>query len=257
VNPGAGSLTISARRAGSRTIVERLRYDGISRCSRAFAQGDAALVVMSQLGPGVVRGDAVTTCGRVDSGAHLIVTNQAATRLLGGARPSSARATWSLATGAVLELIGEPLIAQGDARYESSTSIELAADSFVLLSELARVPPGARVRLRTQVSREARVLFYDAFEAAEAAPSVVGTFTLIGVPARRVGPLVVALDETADRMNEIIRIGIGALPAGAFGRLLGNDMWAVRTALGELRETAWTSLRAPFAPSFVQGNSSG
>jgi urease accessory protein UreH len=243
VSHGTGSLAIAARRTGSRTILERVRYEGISRCSRAFSHGDAALVVVSQLGPGVVRGDTVSTSGRLHSGAHLIVTNQAATRLMGGTHGSESRATWLLDERAVLELVGEPLVANPGAHYVASTSIELQAGSCVLMSELACVPADADVRLRTCVRQFGRELFYDAFEAAAAAPQAVGTFALIGLDEARIASVVAALDRAADSLEDV-RLGVGALRSGAFARVLATDTWAVRTTLLELRKTAWTALRS-------------
>ncbi len=238
---GAGSLSIVARRAGARTILERVHYDGISRCSRAFAQGDAALVVFSQLGPGVVRGDSVTTSGRIRAGARLIVTGQAATRLMGGGQRSESHASWSLDERAVLELVGEPLVAGPDARYSASTSVELAAGALLLVSEIASVAAGADVRLRTCVRQLGRELFYDAFDAAAAAPYAVGMFALIGFAGERAAPVIAALDRAADEHSEV-RLGVGALPHGAFARILAPDVWAVRVTLTALRQAAWTAL---------------
>jgi urease accessory protein UreH len=246
VSYGSGSLTIAARRAGSRTVLERVRYEGISRCSRAFTQGDAALVVLSQLGPGVVRGDAVSTAGIVRAGAHLIVTSQAATRLMGGPRPSRSRTAWILEDHAVLEIIGEPLVASADASYEATTSIELKNGAFVLISEIAAVPHVADVRLRTIVTREERDLFYDAFDAAPAAPQVVGTLAIVGLAADRIAALTAALDAAAAAADEL-RIGIGVLSSGIFARILGSDIWSVRAALGTLREAAGSALRSTSA----------
>lgn len=247
---GSGSLTIAARRAGSRTVLERVRYEGISRCSRAFAVDGAARVVLSQLGPGVVRGDAVTTAGHVRAGAHLIVTSQAATRLMGGARKSGSHQTWTVEEGAVLELLGEPLVAHDDARHESTMAVRLAFGAIVLIGEIAAVPRAADVRVRTSVIRGGRELFYDAFEAGAAAPHAVGTLAVVGLAPERVAPLVEALDFTADALGNALRTGVGALSSGAFVRILTLDVWSVRTALGTLRDTAWSTLRrqSPAAP---------
>ncbi len=234
---GRGALTLAARRCGARTVLERVRYEGISRCSRAFAHGDAALVVLSQLGPGVVRGDDVTTVGHVRADAHLIVTGQSATRVMGGARPSRASAAWTVDDRAVLELLGEPLVAGRDARYGSAATIELGAGSVVLLSEVAAVSAEAAVRVRTSVRRAGRELFFDAFDAASAAPHAVGTFAVVGITDQRSHALVAALDTAADAVDDV-RIGIGMLRDGAFARLIGSDVWAIRTALAALREAA-------------------
>jgi hypothetical protein len=238
VSFGTGSLIIAARRAGGRTVLERLRYDGLSRCSRAFTQGDAALVVLSQLGPGVVRGDAVTTSGRLEAQAHLIVTQQTATRLMGGARGARAHATWLLDAEAVLELVGEPLIASADARYDATTTVELGPGARVLISEISCVPAGAEVRMRTLISRGGRELSFDATDPAACAPFTVGTFAVLGVEGARIGALVAALDHATDVLADV-RSGVGALPSGVFVRVLGPDIWAVRTALIRLRDAVY------------------
>ncbi len=244
---GSGSLAIAARRSGTRTVLERVRYEGISRCSRAFARGDAALVMLSQLGPGVVRGDTVTTAGHVGAGAHLIVTSQAATRLMGGTRASRSHAHWIVDAEATLEIIGEPLVASADARYESTTSIELGPGALVVVSDLAAVPPGADVRLRTLVTCGERELFYDAFDPRHAAPNTVGTLALVGLAADRIAPLVDALDAAADALAPL-RCGVGHLPSGAFARILGPDVWPVRAGLSALREAVWARLSQPPGP---------
>jgi urease accessory protein UreH len=242
VSFGSGSLTIAAGRAGRRTVLERVRYEGISRCSRAFAHGDAALVVLSQLGPGVVRGDAVTTTGIVRANAHLIVTSQTATRLMGGPRASHSRATWVVEDDAVLEIVGEPLVASADARYEATTSVELGTGSLVLVSEIAAVPRAAHVRVRMLVARGGRDLFYDAFDAGAAAPHVIGTLALVGLAPDRIAPLVAALDAAADA-SSAGRVGVGALLAGAVARILADDIWSVRSTLESLRSAAWAALQ--------------
>lgn len=233
---GSGSLHIAARRAGPRTVLERVRYDGISRCSRAFARGDAALVVLSQLGPGVVRGDDVSTVGDVRAGAHLIVTSQTATRVMGGPRISRSTSTWTLEDGATLDIVGEPLVAAPDARYEATTTIELGRGSLVLISDVAAVPSGADVHLRTVVRRAGREGWYDAFAAAAVAPLAVGSFALVGLPPDDIPAALAALD--AVDVAPGVRCGIGVLANGLFARLLAPDVWSVRTHLTALRTAA-------------------
>jgi hypothetical protein len=244
VKCGAGSLELSARRAGERTVLERIRYDGIARCSRAFARGDAALVVLSQLGPGVVHGDDVVTTGTLQPGAHLIVTGQTTTRLLGGALPSRANVTWLLGSGAFLETIGEPIIASPGAFHAASTTIELAPQAVVLISEIACVPREARVSIRTIVRREGRELMYDAVDAGRAAPRTVGTFAIVGIDAGAIEGLAGALDALADTLGGAT-IGLGRLDCGVFARVLDDDPWTVRSILEQFRGTAanqdWSS----------------
>jgi urease accessory protein len=251
VSFGTGTLRIAARLAGTRTVLERVRYDGISRCSRAFAHGDAALVVLSQLGPGVVRGDRVSTHGRVGAGAHLIVTAQTATRLMGGAADAAATATWCVEAGAVLELIGQPLVASANARYSATISIDMAPGALAIISDVAAVPSTAHVRLRTLIRREEREAFYDAIDAGAAAPHAVGTLVLIGVDMPRAAAD--ALDAAADAWPQI-RTGVGILPSGVFVRALATDTWALRCFLEALHDVLRRLFVAPPPPSVPTGD---
>ena len=156
---------------------------------------------------------------------------------MGGARGSDARAWWTLDAGASLELIGEPLIATGAATYEASTTIELGHHSRVVLSEITRVPAQARVTLRTSVRQAGRELFYDAVDAAAAAPAVVGTFAIVGIAAGAVAEIADALDTAAAAHNGL-RLGVGLLTNGVFARALSEDVWTVRAALIALHAAA-------------------
>ncbi len=236
-----GTLQLAARREAGRTVLERIRYDGISRCSRAFPAGNATQIVLSQLGPGVVRGDSVTTHGRLGPGAHLIVTSQTATRLMGGTRAARAQASWTLGEGAILELIGEPLLANPGARYESSTTIELGIRSLALITEIAQVPAGTDVRLTTSVRRSGFELYYDAIDAAASATHVVGSFALVGLEATAISPILSALDRIADDARDV-RAGIAELPTGVFCRLTATDAWTARSVLGDLRTAVWATV---------------
>jgi urease accessory protein UreH len=230
----AGTLQIGARHNGTRTIVDHLRYDGLARCSRPFARGDAALVVLAQLGPGVIRGDAVATSGRVDPGAHLIVTQQTATRLLGGAQTARASSEWSVGDGAMLELIGEPIVAADDADYEATTTIGLASVARVLVIEIAHVPANARVRLRTVITRAGREIVYDAVDAQAATPDAVGTLIFAGLTQEETAEAAGIIDAAGDRIDGV-RIGVGLLRDGVFVRVTGEGSWIVRAALETLR----------------------
>lgn len=201
-----------------------MRYDGVARCSRTFWRDGAALVMVSNLGPGIVRGDAMEITGTVGADAHLIVTEQAATRVLGGAAPSRIDTRWSVASGATLELRPEPIIAQlgGDAMI--STTVDGAPDSTVLVRDLASVAGNTRLRLRTLVRIAGRDAFYDSIEVGADAPPAIGTVALLGRSAD-----VRSLDAIA--ASSALRIGVGVLSAGIFVRVLGPAVWPVREAL--------------------------
>ncbi len=218
-------------RRGARTVIERVRYDGVARCSRTFARDGAALVMLSNLGPGVVRGDRLELTGTVCGGAHLIVTEQTATRVLGGSAPSTFAANWTVEPGATLDLRAEPVVAHHRGEHEIVTEIDCAPDACVILRDLASVAGDARLRLRTLVRVDGRDRFYDALELGAAAPPAVGTFVVIG---RALAPE--PFDALAQAATDV-RIGIGTLPEGLFARVLGPAVWPVSEALAALRAT--------------------
>jgi urease accessory protein UreH len=210
-------------------VIERVRYEGVARCSRTFRHDGAATVMLSNLGPGIIRGDTLEIAGTVGPGAHLIVTEQSATRILGGTAPSRLDAMWTVASGATLELCPEPIIAHigGDATI--STTVECERDATLIVRDLASVAGATRLRLRLLVRFDGREAFYDSIVLAAGAPPAVGTFAMLGA-----SPDVDRLDAFADASD--LRIGVGVLPSGAFARILGPAVWPVRQALHALRD---------------------
>jgi urease accessory protein UreH len=228
-----GSLELHAARAGPRTVLRRLRYDGTLRCSRAFPHEAAALVVTSQLGPGIVHGDRLRLQGTLDESAHLIVTAQSATRIMGGERTSISEARWSVAAGALLELIGEPLVPAPGARFQTTTRITLEPDARVLLTDAVGARTDIDVRSRTIVERDGRECLYDALDVARCAPGAIGTLALFGLASTEIAAAVNALDAVAGASD--VRVGIGAYSDGVFVRLSAPALWPVRERLFALR----------------------
>lgn len=224
-----------AAREDERTILRRVRYDGVMRCSRAFHHGAAAVIVTSQLGPGIVHGDGLTVDGTLDARAHLIVTAQAATRVLGGTRPARSDARWEVGPHATLELIGEPVVVSPGGRYESTLRIGLAGGARVLVSETVTAPLDSQVRLRTIVARDERECLYDALDAQCAAAGAIGTLALFGLEPDEVRRVTALLDGLCGA-DDALRIGVGAYPDGVLVRLLANSAWPVHERLAQLRE---------------------
>ena len=214
---------------GTRTVIERVRYEGVARCSRTFEENGAARVMLSQLGPGVVRGDRIEIVGTVARDAHLIVTEQTATRILGGAAPSSLSAHWTVEAGAWLEFRAEPIVSHHGGDHEITTRVACERDATVMLREVVSVTNGARLRMRTLVTIAGRDCFSDAIELDDTSPAAVGTFAVLG---RSVAPQ--SFDAIACASSEA-RIGIGTLHKGIFARAIGPRVWVVRAALDELR----------------------
>jgi urease accessory protein UreH len=219
-----------------RTVLRRVRYDGVMRCSRAFDHGGAALVMTSQLGPGVVHGDRLELHGTLDDDARLIVTGQAATRVLGGgARPASSYARWDVGSRARLELRGEPLVASAGGRYEATQHVALAREARVLISDAACAPAESEIRLRTTIEIDGVESLYDAVDVQCAAPAALGTLVLFGLQERDVTRATALLDELCAGLTGV-EAGVGAYPRGVLVRVLAESLWPVHATLACLRD---------------------
>jgi urease accessory protein UreH len=236
VNDGAltaNALHLEAHARDGRTVVGRIRADGLCRASRAFHEGGAARVVVSQLGPGMVRGDVFRAGGRVAERAHLVVTGQMATRILSGPDAVTSDAQWSVEADAMLELLPEPTIVCAGASYRSHTVVQLAPNARAIVSDIIRREPGAALTVTTIARRDERYAVYDTLRFAaddDDDDTAIGTLMVFGMPV-----CVDALDRAADACTGV-RIGTGVLRDGdVLARVTGRDVWDVREALIRLR----------------------
>jgi urease accessory protein UreH len=223
----ANALRLDACARGGRTVVERVRAGGLWRTSRPFRDGDAARVVVSQLGPGMVRGDAFAVSGRVQRGAHLIVAGQMATRILSGPEPATSAAEWIVEEGASLELLAEPTLVAAGAVYDARLVLRLAAGARACVVELVRRERDAALHTVTTAMRRDRHALIDAlhFDAGDDDAGAIGTLLVLGVND------VAALDRAAGECQGV-RVGIGIGRDGdALVRVVGGEVWPVRDAL--------------------------
>ena len=241
-----GSLALAVERHGERTALVSVRYDGMARCSRAFAQGDAARVVTSLLGPGYVAGDRVQTRGSVGAHAHVVVVDQSATRVFGGRAISSAQSVWRVAASAELELLREPTTLFAGSRHETSTTIDLPASARAIVVDLVIAAEPDFVSYETQLEIRCDGVLVAADRAHLEPPSF---------PARAVGSVVVvgAISEGAVAAIEgrlgaarDLRTGLGSpLGAGIVIRAYGDDAWNVRETLHACAALARISSSSP------------
>ena len=231
----ANALLLQAHGRDGRTVVGTIRTGGLCRASRPFREGAATRVVVSQLGPGLVRGDAFSSGGRVDAGAHLIVAGQMATRVLSGPDPVTSTAAWHVAAGATLELLAEPALVSAGASYASRTELELEPGARAVVMELVRREPGAAMTIATVARRGDRLALHDVlrFAADDADAGAIGTLAVFGSHAG-----LAALDRAAD-VCPSVRIGVGTPRDGdLLARVTGETVWDVREALAALRAAA-------------------
>lgn len=217
-----------------------MRSEGLLRASRGFREGDAVRVVVAMLGPGYVRGDRFAICGRVGPDAHLVVGAQSAARALAGTPASSSIAAWWVGEGATLELHNEPLVVFEGAVHETRTEVRLERAARLTLIELAVLGGRSAWELTATmriVSPSGLVLAdRSVFGAAVDPPQAVGTLVIVREGDRGEAAREILRAQAPALRAEGMSVGIGSTPAGAsIVRILGNEPWAMRSALLHLR----------------------
>ena len=231
----ANALRLDAHGRDGRTVVGRIRAEGLCRASRPFRDGAAARVVVSHLGPGFIRGDAFTSGGRIEAGAHLIVAGQMATRVLSGPESVTSVAEWYVAAGATLELLPEATLVCAGAWYDARTQLHLEPGARAVVMEVVHRERGAALASATIARRGERLALHDAlrFAADDEDAGAIGTIAVFGAHAGAA-----ALDAVADSLAGV-RIGVGTLRDGdVLARVTGESVWDVRAALCALRLAA-------------------
>ena len=141
-----GSIATALVRVGvGRSDVHRARGAGPLRLLTPRAAGNAAWIVTSSLGGGLVDGDDVTLELEVDDGATCVLATQSSTKAYRGRTTQAVRAR--IGEGAAAIIVPDPLVPYRDARVVSKTRVELAATgSLVLVDTLTagRVAHGER-----------------------------------------------------------------------------------------------------------------
>ncbi len=237
----SGSLRIVAVRRAGRTVVDTLRQEGLARCSRPLPEPGAphaARLVVSQLGPGFVRGDRFTTDGELGPGAQLTIAAQAAARALGAGACSETRTTWRLGAGARLFVAGEPTMLYPGATHRSCSTVTLGLGaSLAWLDAIAPYGDFARASMRLRVFFGERLAIHDCLELTPARlAATLGSayYVRAGISPERQAELIDAADALAGRAcgERAIRIGVGNPAAGGIAlRAVGDRVRDVREAL--------------------------
>ncbi len=116
-----------------RSDVHRVRGAGPLRVLCPRAAGDAAWLVTSSLGGGLVDGDDVALEVTVDAGATCVVTTQASTKVYKGT--SRQRTSVRVRGDGAALVVPDPVVPFRDARFAQVTRIDLDDDSTLLLCD--------------------------------------------------------------------------------------------------------------------------
>src|SRR5262245_31484735 len=117
-----------------RSDVHRARGAGPLRLLCPRAAGDAAWIVTSSLGGGLVDGDDVALEVAIAAGATSVITTQASTKIYKGS--SRQRLTVRVEGDGSALVVPDPTVPYRDARFTQVTTIDLEADSTLVLCDV-------------------------------------------------------------------------------------------------------------------------
>lgn len=242
VRPGVG-----------RSDVHRARGAGPLRLLCPRAAGDAAWIVTSSLGGGLVDGDDVALEVTVDPGAVAVITTQASTKVYKGR--SRQRTSVRVGAGGAALVVPDPVVPYRAASFAQVTSIELASASTLVSCDVltaGRVGYGERwsaTRLDSTLSIaiDDRRVLHDRIVLSSDAAAHLGRFGALGT-AVLLGPRV--RDLAAAQLASLQRVSRGApvivagspLADGALFRIAGEDVEAVVGTVRELLDDACSRL---------------
>lgn len=247
-----GSLRLGFARSGDRTILADLdsRTPYLAQRALHCDQGlpDLAWLFVITTAGCILQGDRMTLEIALGSGARAHVTTQSATKIH-SMDANYARQTQlvTLADGAYLELLPEPLIPHRHARYASDTRITVAPTATLLYSEI--VQPGRKhhhpdecfgatvLSLATSAARpDGRTLFVEKLLLEPARRPTRQTGVMDGFDV--FGNVIVCTPaETAARIHDLVDADVDLANGLAYGACrLPNDAGLIFKVLG--RETA-------------------
>jgi urease accessory protein len=256
---GVDVATAVVRQGPVRSDVHRARGAGPLRLLCPRAGGNAAWIVTSSLGGGLVDGDAVALEVDVDAGATCVVTTQASSKIYKGASSQRTRVRVT-GDGAAL-VVPDAVVPYRDATYAQVTAIELASESSLVLCDVltaGRIAYGERwsaTRLDSllTITIDGVLRLHDRVRLADDVAQRMGRFEALAT-AVLLGPRV--RDHAAARLAELGPVEKGApvivagspLADGALFRIAGESIEAVvhatrallRDACAALGEDPWS-----------------
>jgi hypothetical protein len=226
----AGVLDLVCERRDERSVLARVRFEGLARSSRLPAPGGHARVMLSTLGPGLLGGDRFVTRVRVEPGGSLVATAQMATPVFPGAA-AAAEGTWDVADAATLCVLGQPIVPLPGSAAEIRSTIGVAGTGFAVVAETLVPARGAVLRGRTLATIDGTVVVRDVVELRDAvAAGSVGTVYAIAADGRlRERCATAAWAALADCAG--VRGGAGVTAGAVVVRLCGGTFAVARATV--------------------------
>ncbi len=231
-----GSIALTCAQRDGRSYLSKIRHDGLSRVSRPQRAGDAAHVVLSHLGPGVIGGDHYTLDARVEANASLLVTGQMATPVYAREGASSVNAAWHVANGAALFVRSEPVMLDNGARYDMHTSLDVAGEGLAIFSEIVTVSGEGLARSRCIVRVDGRVDARDACDLQDFS-GVMATF-IVACPITWHRKAIVNSLAPIVKRSYNVQAGVGGAKATIIIRAASKQVWELQTFISAMGSAA-------------------
>jgi urease accessory protein len=222
----SGSLALTCALRAGRSRVVSVRYDGLSRVSRAQRDGDAAKAIVAYLGPGILGGDVYGVDVHVDAAARLVIEGQMATPVFARDVPSSVRARWRVERGASLIVRAEPLMLDRHARHAVHATLDVASGGFAALAEIVTVAGDACAKMRTTARIDGRLAVRDACDV-RGRDEAVATVIVVCDDEPRRAALADAMQVTL-LASRGVRGGVGVTHGALVLRATSTSVWALR-----------------------------
>jgi len=256
---GADVATAIVRQGPVRSDVHRARGAGPLRLLCPRAGGNAAWIVTSSLGGGLVDGDSVALEVEVDARATAVVTTQASTKVYKGT--TRQRTHVRVVGDGVALVVPDAVVPYRDATYRQVTSIDLGPESTVVLCDVltaGRIAYGerwsaTRLDVLTTITIDGVLRLHDRVVLAGDVSQrmrrfeALGTAVLLGPRVREIAASRLAELGPVEKRASVIVAG-SPLADGALFRIAGENIEAVvnatrallREACAVLGEDPWS-----------------
>jgi urease accessory protein len=131
LEPGAGFVRVA--HVGGRSVVVRRAAASPLRLLVPRAHGGAAWIFTSTFGGGLVDDDDIALEAIVDAGARALVSTQASTKVYRSVRGTSSSLHASVASGATMIVLPDPVVAFAGARYRQVQTFALDPDARLVV----------------------------------------------------------------------------------------------------------------------------
>jgi urease accessory protein len=250
---------VLVRPGDGRSDVHRARGAGPLRLLTPRAAGNAAWIVTSSLGGGLVDGDDVALEVTVDAGATCVVTTQASTKVYKGRTAQHTRVT--VAGDGTALVVPDPIVPYRDADYVQTTDVALASSSTLVLGDVitcGRLAYGERwcatqIDTRLSIRIDDALVLHDRLRLGTDTRlrmrrfEALGTAVLLGPRVGDLAATQLAAFAAVERGAHVIVAG-SPLANGALFRITGDNIEAVihatrdllRAACARLGEDPWS-----------------